>query len=190
MYDNDLFNQFSEAFHDMLDNLDKGLRDGVGDLKDMKKNVERNGLFGEKKKQETRKTNYRTPFGDIAKNLSVPSIDNPFKKRKIAADVIRCDGLLTIRAELPGYEKSKIHVDYREGVIIIRADRDFIDVEPGENSEGVRNYDRKSDRFYGKIERQFNVGKIDVATVRANYNNGVLTVTCECAEDGSSIDID
>ena len=158
MYDNDLFNQFSEAFHDMLDNLDKGLRDGVGELKDMKKNVERNGLFGEKK--EKPKTNYRVPFANLTKNLSVPSIDNPFKKRKIAADVIRCDGVLTIRAELPGYEKSKIHVDYREGVIIIRA------------------------------EREFKVGKIDVSTVRANYNNGILTVSCECPEDGSTISID
>lgn len=188
MYDNDLFNQFSEAFHDMLDNLDKGLRDGVGELKDMKKNVERNGLFGEKK--EKPKTNYRVPFANLTKNLSVPSIDNPFKKRKIAADVIRCDGVLTIRAELPGYEKSKIHVDYREGVIIIRAEREFIDVEPGEQSEGVRSYKRDSDRYYGKIEREFKVGKIDVSTVRANYNNGILTVSCECPEDGSTISID
>ena len=188
MYDNDLFNQFSEAFHDMLDNLDKGLRDGVGDLKDMKKNVERNGLFGEKKEQ--RKTNYRTPFANLTKNLSVPNIENPFKKNKIAADVIRCDGVLTIRAELPGYEKSKIHVDYREGVIIIRAEREFIDVEPGKETEGVRNYDRTSDRYYGKVERQFKVGKIDVSTVRANYNNGILTVSCECPEDGSTISID
>ena len=187
MYDNDLFNQFSEAFHDMLDNLDKGLRDGVGELKDMKKNVERNGLFGEKKKEKP-KTNYRVPFADFTKNFT--NIDNPFKKNKIAADVIRCDDMLTIRAELPGYEKSKIHVDYREGVIIIRAEREFVDVEPGENSDGVRNYKRDSDRYYGKIEREFKVGKIDVSTVRANFNNGVLTVSCECPDDGSSINID
>jgi|GEM_PF-3389761 Molecular chaperone (small heat shock protein) len=188
MYDNDLFNQFSDAFHDMLDNLDKGLRDGVGDLKDMKKNVERNGLFGEKKQE--RKTNYRSPLRGFPKNLSVPNIDNPFKKRRIAADVIRCDGILTIRAELPGYEKSKIHVDYKDGEILIRAEREFVDVEPGEHTEGIRNYDRTTDRFYGKVERSFKVGKIDVTTVRANYNNGVLTVSCECPDDGSSINID
>ena len=188
MYDNDLFNQISESFHDMLDNLDKGLRDGVGDLKDMKKNVERNGLFGEKK--EKRKTNYRAPFEKFTKNLSVPNIENPFnKKRRIPADVIRCDGVLTIRAELPGYEKSNVHVDYREGEIIIRAEREFIDVTPGEE-EKKQNYDRYSDRYYGKVERYFKVGKIDVTTVRANFNNGILTVTCECPNDGSSIDIE
>lgn len=189
MYDNDLFNQFSEAFHDMLDNLDKGLRDGVGDLKDMKKNVERNGLFGEKKQQK-RKTNYRAPFGGFGKNLTVPNIDNPFKKRRIPADVIRCDGILTIRAELPGYEKSNIHVDYKDGTILIRANREFIDVTPGEGSEGVRSYDRTSDRCYGSVERSFRVGKIDVTTVRASFNNGILTVTCECPDDGNSINIE
>ncbi|MBQ6661168.1 MAG: Hsp20/alpha crystallin family protein [Lachnospiraceae bacterium] len=186
MYDNDLFNQLSDAFHDMLDNLDKGLRDGVGDLKDMKKNVERNGLFGEKKQQ--RKTNYRAPFDRFKKNFSAANIENPFAKRKIHADVIRCDGTITIRAELPGYDKSKIHVDYRDSEIIIRADREMDD-EPAEG-ETRRDYDRTSDRYYGKVERAFKVGKIDVTTVRANYNNGILTITCEAPDDGSAINID
>ena len=188
MYDNDLINQFSEAFHDMLDTLDKGLRDGVGEVKDIKKNIQRNGLFGEKK--EERKTNYRAPFAKFTKNLKVPDIENPFTKgRKIHADVIRSDGKITIRAELPGYDKSNIRVDYRDSEIIIRAQREFEDITPGE-AENPSNYDRYSDRYYGKVERAFKVGKIDVTTVRANFANGILTVTCDAPEETSSINID
>ena len=164
MYDNDLFNQFSEAFHDMLDNLDKGLRDGVGEIKDMKKNVERNGLFGNKKCE--RKTNYRAPFENFKKNLKVPDIENPFvRSRKIRADVIKTDGQ-----------------------IIIRAQREFEEVTSEEDKP--KNYDQYSDRFYGKAERSFKVGKIDVTTVRANFQNGILTITCDAPEDGAAINID
>ena len=187
MYDNDLFNQFSEAFHDMLDNLDTGLRDGVGEIKDMKKNVERNGLFGNKKCE--RKTNYRAPFENFKKNLKVPDIENPFvRSRKIRADVIKTDGQIIIRAELPGYDKSNIHVDYKDNEIIIRAQREFEEVTSEEDKP--KNYDQYSDRFYGKAERSFKVGKIDVTTVRANFQNGILTITCDAPEDGAAINID
>ena len=188
MYDNDLFNQFSEAFHDMLDNLDKGLRDGVGEIKDFKKNVERNGLFGEKKQE--RKTNYRTPFSKFTKNFQAPNLENPFtRNKKIHADVIRVDGKIIIRAELAGYDKSNIHVDYRDGEIIVKAQREFEDVTPG-MEDNAGSYDRYSDRYYGKVERAFKVGKIDVTTVRANFQNGLLTITCDAPEEASPIDIE
>jgi len=186
MYNNDLFNQFSEAFHDMLDTLDKGLRDGVGEIKDLKKNVERGGLFGENRE---RKTNYRAPFKNFTKNIKVPDIESPFNKgRRIRADVIRADGKLTIRAELPGYDKSNIRVDYRDGEILIRAERTFEDICA--DGSKPQSYDRYSDRFYGKAERAFKVGKIDVTTVRAGFQNGILTITCDAPEEGSPINID
>lgn len=181
MYDNDLFNQMSDAFHDMLDNLDKGLRDGVGNLKDMKKSVERNGIFGEKKEQ--RKTS-KSPFSGL-KNISAPSWDatlNKFRRVQIPADVIRNNGVLTINAELPGYEKSQIHVDYREGEIIIRAER--VQAEYDASATVV------TDRRFGKVERVFKVGKIDVETVRAAFNNGVLTITCSYPNETSGINIE
>lgn len=178
MFDNDLFNQFSEAFNNMLSDLDKGLRDGVHSVNDLTKSANKK-FFGDRNK-----TNYRTPFRNFGKNISVPNIDNPLNKlKRMRADMVRKDGVLTIHAELPGYEKSKIHVDYRDGEILIRAERSLDDVEDRDHFEF-------NDRYYGKVERKFKVGKIEVDTVRAAFNNGVLTVSCRYEEDSAGINIE
>ncbi len=181
MFDNDLLNKFSDAFNEMLGDLDKGLRDGVDYLKDKKsRKSDWDEVFNNKDEASEKKS---SPFENL-KNSEFFNFENPLNRfRRFHADVVRKDGAVFIHAELPGYEKSNINVDYKNEEIIIRAKRN-LDNNPD------KSFMESNDRYYGDVERSFKVGKIDVSTIRASFNNGVLTVSCKLPGETSEIKIE
>ncbi len=76
-----------------------------------------------------------------------------------------------IEAEMPGFEREDIKVDYDHGYLTISAKRE------ASTKEEKDNYIRQ-ERHYGEFERRFFVEDIDENMIVATFKNGVLTLTC------------
>jgi HSP20 family protein len=74
-----------------------------------------------------------------------------------------------VRAELPGFRRDDLNVEFTDGVVTVSASRKS---GSGENEESV------------SFTRSINVGDaVDAGKINAAYENGVLTVTLPKRED-------
>lgn len=88
-----------------------------------------------------------------------------------AVDILERDGDLLLRVELPGMEEKDIELKLEGRVLTLRGERRF------ENEDQRGNYHR-IERRYGSFNRSFTLpDTADLDKVKANYKNGVLTVT-------------
>ena len=86
-----------------------------------------------------------------------------------ATDIRETDQDFTIETELPGYDKSEISVNMKEGVLTVHAAHQ----EENSSDEG---YIRR-ERAQKTVERRFEVSGVDTAGITAEYVNGVLKLT-------------
>jgi HSP20 family protein len=75
---------------------------------------------------------------------------------------------MTISAELPGLTEKDVQVEIADGVLSIRGER-----RAERNDEG-RYF---TERFYGSFERQIPLENVEQDKVKADFRNGLLTVT-------------
>jgi HSP20 family protein len=88
-----------------------------------------------------------------------------------AVDIWENEGELVLKADLPDVRFEDIHVDLENGTLTLRGERKF--EKPTEKG----GYHRV-ERAYGAFERSFTVPEtVDSEHVKADYKNGVLTVT-------------
>lgn len=76
-----------------------------------------------------------------------------------------------IEAELPGFDKEDIKVDYEQNYLTVSAKREDISKEEKDN------YIRQ-ERHFGEFFRRFYVEDIDENTIDAKFKNGLLTLNC------------
>ena len=89
-----------------------------------------------------------------------------------ATDIRETDNDFTIETELPGYDKSELSVNIKEGVLTVRAEHQA----QAENNNADEGYIRR-ERSAKTVERQFQVSGVDTEAIRAEYTNGVLKLT-------------
>ncbi len=87
-----------------------------------------------------------------------------------ATDIRETDQDFTIETELPGYDKSEIAVNVKEGVLTVKAQHN------GQEETSDKGYIRR-ERTNATVERRFEVSGVDAAAITAQYTNGVLTLT-------------
>jgi HSP20 family protein len=88
-----------------------------------------------------------------------------------AVDIWENEGELVVKADLPDVKFEDIHVDLENGTLTLRGERKF------ERAAEKGGYHRV-ERAYGAFERSFTVPEtVDSERVKADYKNGVLTVT-------------
>lgn len=88
-------------------------------------------------------------------------------------DIFESDNSFTLKADLPGYNKDNIEVDFKEGNLSITAKRESVKESVDSNNVVLR-----SERFFGEVRRTFNFGDaVDNTSIVANYNDGVLAVS-------------
>ncbi len=73
--------------------------------------------------------------------------------------------------ELPGFNKEDVRISLDDGYLTIETKKN----EEKENTED-RNYIRK-ERYSVNASRSWYVGNIDQTLIKANFNNGILTVS-------------
>lgn len=74
-----------------------------------------------------------------------------------------------IHAELPGVKKEDINIDYMNNYLSISANRNY------ENEEKKDNYIRR-ERSYGSVSRGFYISNVNKDSIKAKFDNGVLTI--------------
>lgn len=87
------------------------------------------------------------------------------------ADVMTKDDSFVIEAELPGFKKEDISLDIEDDILTIKATR-----QNEESSEDEKRKFIRRERYYGSYSRSFDVSNIDTASIKAEYNDGILTL--------------
>jgi HSP20 family protein len=86
-----------------------------------------------------------------------------------SVDVEETDKEYQVTAELPGLEERDVEVLLQDGLLTVRGEKKL------ETESRNRSY---SERFHGRFERQITLDRdVDESAVKANFKNGVLTVT-------------
>ncbi len=86
-------------------------------------------------------------------------------------DVVEKDGNLILRAELPGVDQKDIELKLEGNVLTLKGERKL------EHEENRDNY-RRIESSYGAFARSFTLPEsVERDKIRADYKNGVLTVT-------------
>ncbi|SFM54148.1 Hsp20/alpha crystallin family protein [Marinobacter pelagius] len=93
-----------------------------------------------------------------------------------AVDIKETDQAFTVEAELPGMSKDDVKVTVHDGVLTIKGER-----RQEEETEDKKMH--RIERFYGSFMRRFTLpDNVDENSVKANFKDGVLTLTINKAE--------
>jgi len=127
---------------------------------------------------------YLAPFKKRARDLSTEvwdSFSDFFNENLFApvrsdihmfrTDIKDCGGHYLIEAELPGFEKEDISVEYDRNYLTISAHRE------SQLQEEKENYIRQ-ERHMGDFVRHFYVKDINENTIDASFKDGILTLKC------------
>lgn len=74
-----------------------------------------------------------------------------------------------LEADLPGFNKSDIHLDVNGDMLTVRAERRSSREDKDEDSRVIR-----SERAYGSYSRSFDLSGVNADEITAKYENGVL----------------
>ncbi len=116
---------------------------------------------------------------DYGKRLRNEMLD----KKRCTTDIMEFDDRYELEMEFPGFDKSDIKAELKNGYLIVSAEhpekKDTEDeAETAEDAEAKKEpkYICR-ERFYGKFERSFYVGKdLSKEDIKAQYANGILTL--------------
>ena len=106
---------------------------------------------------------------------------------ELRTDITDKGDAFVLEADLPGFKKDDIKIDLENDRLTIKAERHS-------NTETTKNGYVRRERSFGSFERSFDVSGIDTAGIKANYTDGVLTLTLpkrpELVPDNRSIVIE
>ncbi len=106
---------------------------------------------------------WREPFGNFPqafKDFGYPAVD-----------VSEADGVVTVKAELPGLEPGDVEISIENDALVLRGEKKFEDEEKKEDYHRI-------ERAYGSFSRTVPLpGKVKQAEAKAKFDKGVLTIT-------------
>ena len=85
-------------------------------------------------------------------------------------DVHELEHSYEMNVDLPGFKKEDIHVDFKEGYLTVRAEKN-LEKEEHKEKKVIR-----SERYVGSMSRSFYVGEIEPQSIKCKYEDGVLTL--------------
>jgi HSP20 family protein len=109
-------------------------------------------------------------FQDAVNRLfSEPAATRPWAP---AVDVLETENELVVKADLPDVDLKDIDIQIERGTLSIKGERKF------ERVEGKGTGYHRIERSYGTFQRVFGLpDTVDPDKVKADYKNGVLTIT-------------
>lgn len=109
------------------------------------------------------------------------------REQGMRCDIYEKDGDYHIEMDVPGYSKSDISVEAKDGYLTIKAEKN----EEFNEDDSNKNYIRR-ERVYGKYERSFYLGDLDQDRISASFQDGVLKISVpkkEVVENKKTIEI-
>ncbi len=111
-------------------------------------------------------------------------LESPMTGWAPALDVHEDADNFNIRVELPGLKREDIAVSLQDGALVISGERKSEKVE-----EGVEVH--RQERYYGKFQRALTLpAPVAADKVKAQYKDGILTVTLPKSEEAKPKQID
>ncbi len=92
------------------------------------------------------------------------------EKKNMLCDIYEDGNNYVTELDLPGYKKEDIKIECNKGNLIITAEK------KKEVNDDNKKYIRR-ERSYGKYSRSIYLGDIDQDNIKAEYNDGTLTIT-------------
>lgn len=96
--------------------------------------------------------------------------DDVMTTNNMKCDIYEIDNNYHIEMDIPGFDKNDISIESKNGYLIISVSKENHD----ENND--KNYIRR-ERSYGKYERSFYLGEMDIENINAELKDGVLKIT-------------
>lgn len=93
------------------------------------------------------------------------------KEQAMKCDIYEKGGNYHIEMDIPGFDKKDISVEVKDGYLTISAVKN----SEVEEKEEDKSYIRR-ERVYGKYERSFYVGDLDLEKINAEFVNGTLKI--------------
>lgn len=116
-------------------------------------------------------------FSDIMDEFFNDVIQNNRDSFVPGIDISETDNTFQITAELPGMQKDDIDISLDNGRLSISGERKF------EKEEEGKKFHRVETR-YGTFNRSFQLpDNVDEESIQATYENGLLNITIDKAED-------
>jgi len=110
-------------------------------------------------------------FEDIFNDPFLSSVTRSGANWSPAVDVLEKEGNLILHVEVPGMNEKDIDLKLEGNVLTLKGEK------KQENEEERNNYHRM-ERYYGSFSRSFTLpDSVDRDGIRADYKNGILTVT-------------
>lgn len=114
-------------------------------------------------------------FDDFFDEMEKP---RRFENNLMKCDIYEKDGKNFIEMDVPGFKKEDIKLELEDGYLTISAEKK----EESKDVEG-KNFIRRERTSYAKCERRFYVGNIDDSNVKAEFKDGILTVSVPKEEE-------
>ena len=115
---------------------------------------------------------FNAPFG-----FNRPYVVSDENIMRPTTDISETDDSYEVRAELPGVPKDDIHISVKDNILSIKGEK------RQENEDESKNY-KRIERRYGTFERNFTLPpKVDPDTIKAKFNDGVLTLSIPKPEE-------
>jgi HSP20 family protein len=100
-----------------------------------------------------------------------------------AVDITETEDGFEVKAEIPGMKKEEIKINYEDDMLTLAGERNHETEENGKNFHRI-------ERRYGKFERRFHLPKnMKADSIKANYKDGVLTVSIPKSEEAKPKEI-
>lgn len=110
--------------------------------------------------------------------------ESPLRAWAPALDVAEDKDNYTVHVELPGLKREEIEVSLQDGALVITGERKGEKVEEGTEVH-------RQERFYEKFQRALTLPEpVAADKVKADYKDGVLTVTLPKTEEAKPKKID
>ena len=108
---------------------------------------------------------------------------NQARQPSFPMDAYRHGDTIVVHFDLPGVDPSSIDIEYERQALTVSAERSW---RPTEGDQLLA-----AERVHGKFQRQILLGEgLDTEHLKANYEQGVLTVTIPVAERAKPRKID
>lgn len=96
---------------------------------------------------------------------------NMVNSSKMKTDVIENDDEFEVKAELPGFKKEDININYENDTLTIHAIHDLNKEQKDEDGKLIR-----SERTSSDVSRSFYLPDADTGKIGAKYDGGILDI--------------
>ena len=91
------------------------------------------------------------------------------EKEFMKTDIFEKQNKYILEIDIPGIKKENIKINYENGYLTIKAEKNILSSSPD-------TYIRR-ERFYGEIKRSFYIGIKKETEIKAMYKDGILTIS-------------